>query len=104
MKMRPEGFSVPLEATHERVLECTGGGATGTQLHNKVEDTFCQVSPDKDQFSECVIARWLIVLLSLLFPPPHSTPCTTVAFRIYDMDKDGYISNGELFPGCSRWW
>ena len=21
----------------------------------------------------------------------------TVAFRIYDMDKDGYISNGELF-------
>lgn len=22
---------------------------------------------------------------------------TTVAFRIYDMDKDGYISNGELF-------
>lgn len=25
--------------------------------------------------------------------------CTfqTVAFRIYDMDKDGYISNGELF-------
>uniref|UniRef100_A0A8P4GDX0 Protein phosphatase 3 regulatory subunit B, alpha n=1 Tax=Dicentrarchus labrax TaxID=13489 RepID=A0A8P4GDX0_DICLA len=28
---------------------------------------------------------------------PCSTPCTTVAFRIYDMDKDGYISNGELF-------
>lgn len=22
---------------------------------------------------------------------------TQVAFRIYDMDKDGYISNGELF-------
>lgn len=22
---------------------------------------------------------------------------TSVAFRIYDMDKDGYISNGELF-------
>ena len=22
---------------------------------------------------------------------------TPVAFRIYDMDKDGYISNGELF-------
>lgn len=25
-------------------------------------------------------------------PHPHA-----VAFRIYDMDKDGYISNGELF-------
>uniref|UniRef100_A0A674H522 Protein phosphatase 3 regulatory subunit B, alpha n=1 Tax=Taeniopygia guttata TaxID=59729 RepID=A0A674H522_TAEGU len=26
------------------------------------------------------------------------TQCSvTVAFRIYDMDKDGYISNGELF-------
>lgn len=25
------------------------------------------------------------------------TLCSTVAFKIYDMDKDGYISNGELF-------
>lgn len=33
----------------------------------------------------------------MLLLPPHATPCTTVAFRIYDMDKDGYISNGELF-------
>jgi len=23
------------------------------------------------------------------------------AFRIYDMDNDGYISNGELFQVCS---
>ena len=23
--------------------------------------------------------------------------CSPVAFKIYDMDKDGYISNGELF-------
>ncbi|KAL0581205.1 Calcineurin subunit B [Marasmius crinis-equi] len=23
--------------------------------------------------------------------------CTTVAFKVYDMDRDGYISNGELF-------
>lgn len=30
-------------------------------------------------------------------PTPGATRCTTVAFRIYDMDKDGYISNGELF-------
>ncbi len=27
----------------------------------------------------------------------HFTSLTPVAFRIYDMDKDGYISNGELF-------
>lgn len=29
--------------------------------------------------------------------PPSPTWRNTVAFRIYDMDKDGYISNGELF-------
>lgn len=29
--------------------------------------------------------------------PPHPGFCSAVAFRIYDMDKDGYISNGELF-------
>jgi len=23
--------------------------------------------------------------------------CITVAFKIYDIDRDGYISNGELF-------
>ena len=23
--------------------------------------------------------------------------CTVVAFKVYDMDRDGYISNGELF-------
>ena len=23
--------------------------------------------------------------------------CTVVAFKVYDMDNDGYISNGELF-------
>ena len=23
--------------------------------------------------------------------------CGTVAFKIYDIDRDGYISNGELF-------
>ena len=23
--------------------------------------------------------------------------CVTVAFKIYDIDRDGYISNGELF-------
>lgn len=28
---------------------------------------------------------------------PNAKLCVTVAFRIYDMDKDGYISNGELF-------
>ena len=28
----------------------------------------------------------------------NSTACVlAVAFKIYDMDKDGYISNGELF-------
>lgn len=27
----------------------------------------------------------------------HVVSLTSVAFRIYDMDKDGYISNGELF-------
>lgn len=31
------------------------------------------------------------------------------AFRIYDMDNDGFISNGELFQVCmtqrvTRWW
>lgn len=35
--------------------------------------------------------------LSIPSPLPPATPCTAVAFRIYDMDKDGYISNGELF-------
>lgn len=30
-------------------------------------------------------------ILTFLFSP------LPVAFRIYDMDKDGYISNGELF-------
>lgn len=24
-------------------------------------------------------------------------PWCTVAFKVYDMDRDGYISNGELF-------
>ena len=35
-----------------------------------------------------------LLLISLLPPPPltHS-----VAFRIYDIDQDGFISNGELF-------
>lgn len=23
--------------------------------------------------------------------------CSTVAFKVYDIDRDGYISNGELF-------
>lgn len=35
----------------------------------------------------------------------ESTPCqmllneaaSTVAFKVYDVDRDGYISNGELF-------
>lgn len=27
----------------------------------------------------------------------YSSFVSAVAFRIYDMDKDGYISNGELF-------
>lgn len=41
---------------------------------------------------------WLSCTPPVSLPPlPHATPCTTVAFRIYDMDKDGYISNGELF-------
>lgn len=34
-------------------------------------------------------------VLSLSFMPLSLSPI--VAFRIYDMDKDGYISNGELF-------
>lgn len=29
-----------------------------------------------------------------------SIPFFTVAFRIYDMDCDGYISNGELYQVC----
>lgn len=33
--------------------------------------------------------------ISLHFCSPLTPP--PVAFRIYDMDKDGYISNGELF-------
>ncbi len=32
---------------------------------------------------------------------PHSSriddPRTAVAFKVYDVDRDGYISNGELF-------
>lgn len=32
-----------------------------------------------------------------VWPNLPSFPCHIVAFRIYDMDKDGYISNGELF-------
>lgn len=38
-----------------------------------------------------------VITLCLLLPSLISHPALTVAFRIYDMDKDGYISNGELF-------
>lgn len=27
----------------------------------------------------------------------RQTKCCIVAFKVYDMDRDGYISNGELF-------
>ncbi|RVE76752.1 hypothetical protein OJAV_G00012200 [Oryzias javanicus] len=30
-------------------------------------------------------------------PPDLSVLLSAVAFRIYDVDKDGFISNGELF-------
>ncbi len=32
-------------------------------------------------------------------PPPfsHSRRFALVAFKVYDMDRDGFISNGELF-------
>lgn len=40
-------------------------------------------------FPITVVTKWLVYLFLIFF--------FTVAFRIYDMDKDGYISNGELF-------
>ena len=46
----------------------------------------------------CCCVNDLLSFLSLFICSsltPH--PALTVAFRIYDMDKDGYISNGELF-------
>ncbi|KAM7408372.1 hypothetical protein PAMA_002202 [Pampus argenteus] len=39
-----------------------------------------------------------LMSVSVSIPPlPGAARCAIVAFRIYDMDKDGYISNGELF-------
>lgn len=38
-----------------------------------------------------VATKWLVYLFLIFFLT------SAVAFRIYDMDKDGYISNGELF-------
>ena len=35
-----------------------------------------------------------LVLHSASFSPPH---VGAVAFKVYDMDRDGFISNGELF-------
>lgn len=32
-----------------------------------------------------------------LIPKLQSLDCLVVAFKVYDMDRDGYISNGELF-------
>lgn len=36
-------------------------------------------------------------MIALYLPLIFFCPLFLVAFRIYDMDKDGYISNGELF-------
>lgn len=42
-------------------------------------------------FPSTVATKWLVYLFFIFFFT------FAVAFRIYDMDKDGYISNGELF-------
>jgi len=38
------------------------------------------------------IKNWAIMALNVV-----AVLCWTVAFKIYDIDRDGYISNGELF-------
>lgn len=43
-------------------------------------------------FPTTVATKWLVYLSLIFF-----FLTSAVAFRIYDMDKDGYISNGELF-------
>lgn len=42
-----------------------------------------------------VYCSFLTTFVTLGFTYVYFT--SAVAFRIYDMDKDGYISNGELF-------
>ena len=32
-----------------------------------------------------------------LFASTHDDFCSPVAFKVYDVDRDGFISNGELF-------
>jgi len=41
-----------------------------------------------DVSSADLLANWCLCLFYL---------CVAVAFKIYDIDRDGYISNGELF-------
>lgn len=49
------------------------------------------------QLIKLVTTTWsTLTLLHLPFLSISLSP-SSVAFRIYDMDKDGYISNGELF-------
>ena len=44
---------------------------------------------------------YLIIFVILFYLCPHGRRLTRspapVAFKVYDMDRDGYISNGELF-------
>lgn len=54
-------------------------------------------SVQKFEFNVCTTCKLNITLhIPCLFAVTAFT-CISVAFKIYDMDKDGYISNGELF-------
>lgn len=60
------------------------------------------VKGDKEQKLRCKsssshLALRYITISDLCTYTQISFQTSPVAFRIYDMDKDGYISNGELF-------
>jgi Ca2+-binding EF-hand superfamily protein len=49
----------------------------------------CSVSP--------YLALTIYVFISCYIYPFDVTDTLPVAFKVYDVDRDGYISNGELF-------
>jgi serine/threonine-protein phosphatase 2B regulatory subunit len=51
----------------------------------------------REEKLRCTSAFHLIIQPFLTLLLPILTCNATVAFKVYDMDRDNYISNGELF-------